>query len=480
MNSEPSAQSHHRSESMTVKTWIKTLFLLTCTTPLAFPCGGHGKMTCRLELDRKILPALPKQKAVLKVTLTAPRLKFSNRSPVNLAVVLDRSSSMRGEKIQYAKDGTLQALRQLNNGDAFSLVTYSSGVYTLVPSATNRDADAIANLIANISAGGSTALFGGVSQGAAEVRKHLASPFIHRVLLLSDGLANIGPSSPSELGRLGAALQKEGISVSTVGVGFDYNEDLMTHLSQASDGNTYFAESADMLPQIFAEELGGVFNVVAQKVDVTLSFPEGVRPLRIVGREGRIRGNTVEVPLNQLYAGQDKYALVEVEISDGRADQTREIARAQISYWDLGKNATVQANGRVEATFSKDEKTVLASTNQAVVQEHLLNEYAVKQLKATELYDQGKQKEALDLLKYENAYLRSKGEETKNEVLIKRAEQMETLAKELEQEGYSKKNRKWLKTDSLQIRSQQAPQIDRKKQSEKPSSEKSKKDSKRY
>ena len=83
-----------------------------------------------------------------------------------------------------------------------------------------------------------------------------------------DGLANVGPASPDDLGRLGASLMKEHISVSTIGLGTDYNEDLMTKLSGQSDGNSYFAETSDDLPGIFTKELGDVLSVVASKVSV--------------------------------------------------------------------------------------------------------------------------------------------------------------------------------------------------------------------
>ena len=76
----------------------------------------------------------------------------------------------------------------------------------------------------------------------------MESEYVHRIILLSDGQANVGPSSPGDLGRLGAALLKEGISVTTIGVGTNYNEDLMARLSQKSDGNTYFAEAERDLP----------------------------------------------------------------------------------------------------------------------------------------------------------------------------------------------------------------------------------------
>ena len=153
--------------------------------------------------------------------------------------------------------------------------------------------------------------------------------YVHRIILLSDGLANVGPSSPEDLGRLGAALIKENISVTTVGVGTDYNEDLMARLSQNSDGNTYFVESSGDLPRIFAAELGDVLSIVAKKVNLTIECPSGVRPIAIIGRDGRIKGQSVELYLNQLYGGQEKYALLKVEVPKAESGKEMEIAVAK-------------------------------------------------------------------------------------------------------------------------------------------------------
>ena len=86
----------------------------------------------------------------------------------------------------------------------------------------------------------------------------------------------------------------------------------MTRLARRSDGNTYFVSSSRDLPAIFKAERGDVLNVVARRVVVTVEFPVGLRPLAFVGREGAIRGQRAEFELNQLYGGQEKFALVEV------------------------------------------------------------------------------------------------------------------------------------------------------------------------
>ncbi|MCP3901224.1 MAG: VWA domain-containing protein [Desulfobacteraceae bacterium] len=417
------------------------------------------KVMLRVETEKSVLFAGPSQEVVLKVTLDAPSVPSSvERPPVNLSVVLDKSGSMGGEKMEYAKAAAIEAVQRLGASDVFSLVVYDSNVRTIIPAQKVRNIDHIIGKIQRIYPAGSTALFGGVSQGASEIRKHIGSEYVHRIILLSDGLANVGPESPAELGRLGAALIKENISVTTIGVGYDYNEDLMTRLSQKSDGNSYFVEASSVLPQIFASELGDVLNVVAKKVKVTITMPKGVEPISIIGREGRIKDRTVALSMNQLYGEQEKYALVKVKIPKSRTGSSMEIAKAEVHYENPFNKKTEVVYGKSVARFSKDYKVVKKSTNVDVVREYQRNLNALEQEKAISLSDKGRKKEAAQALKASAVKMKSVAKEYNDEVLLKEARDMEVQADVLEQEGMDKKMRKVLRTKSYQMKNQQKAQ----------------------
>ena len=413
-------------------------------------------MICKVEIDRKLLPANGPQTAIVKVTLDAPPPPEKIKRPaVNLSIVLDRSGSMSGQKLEKAKDAAIGALRRLGPRDIFSLVVYDHNVNTIIPAQLARNTEWIESQIKRIYSGGNTALFGGVSQGAAEVRKNLNGNYVHRIILLSDGLANVGPSSPDDLGRLGSALIKESISVSTIGVGMDYNEDLMTRLSQNSDGNSYFVESERDLPRIFSSELGDVLSVVAKKVQLFIECPKGVRPIRIIGREGRIKGKVVELYLNQLYGSQEKYALIEVEITSGKTGEKRDIASARCLYENPYTQQSEVSTGRVFAGFTKDKAMVRKSVNPKVYKDYYMNTNALSQEKAISLSDKGKKAEAVQELKQSATKLREAGEALNDADLLKQAEETEVQADQIEKEGMTKKYRKKLRTDSYQMKNQQ-------------------------
>lgn len=415
---------------------------------------------CRVETDRGLLPMGRENTVVVKVTLDARRPERpAERPAVNLAVVLDRSGSMGGEKIEKAKEAAIEALRRLDGRDIFSLVVYDTHVETLVPAQSAANTEWIEDRIRQIGPGGSTALFAGVSQGAAEVRKHIEGRYVHRIILLSDGQANVGPSSPDDLGRLGAGLMKEGVSVTTVGVGTDYNEDLMARLSQNSDGNTYFVNSSRDLPRIFAAELGDVLSVVASRVRLLIECPEGVRPLGVIGREARISGRTAELALNQLYGGQQKYVLVEVAIPAGRAGETRDVASARVEYLNALTQRNEEDRAFASTRFTDRPEEVERSVNVAVNKASEITRGAEAQEEAIRLADEGRAKDAASALRRSADRLRAAGGKFEDDELVREAEKIERQAAEIEtEEVLSAKGRKALRSDSFQTKNQQLNQ----------------------
>ncbi|MEI8242592.1 MAG: VWA domain-containing protein [bacterium] len=436
---------------------LGVLTLATCGCASPARAAPTARVTCTIELDRALLPAEAVQRTVMKIALRTPELASpAERPPVNLAVVLDRSGSMGGDKIERAKEAAIEALHRLGSRDLFSLVIYDHEVETVVPPQSAANTEWIEGRIRKIQSRGNTALFAGVSQGAAEIRKNIENrKYVPRVLLLSDGQANVGPSTPTDLGRLGTALMKEGIAVTTVGVGADYNEDLMTRLSQASDGNAYFAASSSELTRIFAAELGGVLKVAARQVVLEVTCTGGVKPLRIIGREGRIRGETVEITLNQLYGGQEKFVLVEVEIPAARAEEVKDIAVASCRYADAITQSEDKASTRATVRFTRDDKAVAGSVNVAVQKDIAINAAAIASDRAISMNDAGDNRLAAALLKKESDRLSKVASEYNLPEVAQQAVELEAKSKVLESRALNANERKTMRTDSYQQRNQQ-------------------------
>jgi Ca-activated chloride channel family protein len=248
-----------------------------------------------VDMEHPVLSAGPRQITYLKVGLTGFEWKKdAERPPLNVALVLDRSGSMEGEKLERAKDAAKMAVEFLSPRDILSIVTYESEVDVLLPATRVSDKRRIMRAIDGIYSAGNTALFAGVSKGAHELKKFIDRGRVNRVILLSDGLANVGPDSTDDLVDLGSGLRREGISVSTIGLGLDYNEDLMSSLAQASDGNHAFVREPADLTRIFDLEFKDAFEVVAKDVELVITCSRGIRPIRVLNREGEIDGNEIQ------------------------------------------------------------------------------------------------------------------------------------------------------------------------------------------
>ncbi len=335
----------------------------------------------------------------LKIKLTGFDLpKSSNRPPVNIALVLDRSGSMKGEKIQQAKRAALAAIDRLRDDDIVSVVTYDTNVRVLVPATKASDRESIRQAIEGIQADGNTALFAGVSKGAAEVRKFRDDKHVNRIILLSDGLANVGPSSPSELEQLGQSLLKEGISVSTLGLGSGYNEDLMTSLASASSGNHVFIENADNLVGVFNNEFDDLLSVVASEFSIQIKLASSMRPVRSLGNKADIQGQVIRIPLAQLYARQERYFILEVEVAAGVDGQESPLADVQIQYRNMQTNTTDQLGSKIAVRYSSKPEKVEADIDVEAKVLTAVQIAAERNREATALRDAGKIAEAKLLL----------------------------------------------------------------------------------
>jgi Ca-activated chloride channel family protein len=373
--------------------------LATALIVLAAAISRAEEIKVTAALGHPVLLADQKQTSYLKVSLTGfSTSRMEKRTPVNVAIVLDRSGSMTGEKLRKAKEAAIMAIERLGPNDIVSVVAFDDTIRVIVPATKLSDRFAISSAIERIEAGNRTALFAAVSKGAAEVRKFLDRHRVNRVILLSDGNANVGPSSPSDLAELGASLIKEGISVTTVGLGSDFNEDLMTQLARRSDGNHAFAEDATDLARIFNHEFGDILSVCAQELVVRIRCASGIRPVRVLGREADITGSTVTVKLNQLYSDQQKFVMLEVEVPPVAEGRTRDIASVSVFYANMATKTAENLSRSVAARFSASTRIVTENEN-ADVMAAAIEMIAVENSKrAMALRDSGKIEDARKLL----------------------------------------------------------------------------------
>ena len=370
----------------------KTLLTLGLATGLVVPLFAGETLHLNLVPDRDVLLRNRPQEVVVKIDLNAiaDRQKH-RRTPLNLAVVLDKSGSMSGAKLEKAKQSALQLVDRLTSRDVFSLVIYSDEARVLVPAQQVEDKEALKDKIEGIEAGGSTALYAGVKTGARQIQEYFSSKRINRVILLSDGLANVGPSSTRDLRRLGSDLAEKGISVTTIGVGDDYNEELMAGLAEASDANYYYVQDTEKLPEIFAKELGELLTVAAREIRIEITCPDGVKPLGFIGRSETFEDQKALVNLSQFTLGQGRYLFLRCLVTRPEP----EVVRVKVSYTDELDNGSEQSASAVVKIRYTDEPMVAdRSINSAVNAEKVLMLTAEAKDKAIAFADAGDYKHA--------------------------------------------------------------------------------------
>ena len=444
---------------MKVYAYTKSLMLaVSLVVPAVAGAKGMqaGQVVLRPLLGQPVVLAGQKQKAFLQVALTGFALQADReRAPANIAIVLDKSGSMQGAKIREAKRAAIMAVQRLSAQDIVSIVTYDSSVRVVVPATRASDKHSIISAIQSIQAGGNTALFAGVSRGAGELRKFLSEERVNRVILLSDGLANRGPSSPGELAELGARLVREGISVTTLGLGLGYNEDLMTQLAMASEGNHAFIENAGELAAIFDYEFGDVLSVVAQDVVIEIRCAEGIRPLRVLGRDAEISGSTVIVYMNQLYSQQDKYVLLEIELPAYVAGEVKNAAEVYVTYDNMITRRTDELKGLANFEVSASPREIEGRINREVMTEAVALLANEESKRAVVLRDQGRVSEAQDVLEKNAEYLKQEAEKYNSQRLESLSADQEESAEAVDDGSWSR-TRKLLREQQYKTDTQQA------------------------
>lgn len=215
-------------------------------------------------------------RALIRLEGQAPATD-SARAPLNLSLVLDRSGSMHGEKLAAARDAAAFLVRRLSPEDRVTVVAYDGDVHTIADAHTPRAA--VAPLIQQIEPGGSTNLSGGWLRGRELVaaRSRGEKRGMNRVLLLTDGRANMGITDAQKLTGLCASASRTGVTTTTVGFGADYDEALLRAMADAGGGNTYYIERPDQAPGVFEEEIEGLLSLAAQNVAIEVRPSDAVQ-----------------------------------------------------------------------------------------------------------------------------------------------------------------------------------------------------------
>jgi Mg-chelatase subunit ChlD len=282
---------------------------------------SSGRWSARTE--RTLIRATGGSERFVLVELTAPtaRREPGHRRPqANLAFVVDRSGSMGGSaKFDLARQGVIEGLRRLDRDDRFCVVVYDNEIDVVVPStlATREAIQLAERSLAAVEPRGSTDLGGGWLRGAEQVASHLSVDGVNRVLLLTDGLANVGIQSADELARHAAELRARGVATSTIGVGNDFDEALLQAMADAGGGHFYFAGSMPEILDHLTSEVGEALDVTVREAVLDVTTPPGVTVRTLTPHPITDRGERASVRVGDLVSDQAVRVVLRVSFPVG-------------------------------------------------------------------------------------------------------------------------------------------------------------------
>lgn len=229
--------------------------------------------------QRAKLCAAREQTLDVLIRITPPNLEATNaaRPTLNLSLVLDRSGSMGGSKIVSARETAMYCVDQMLASDGLSVIVFDEEVRALFTSQHVTDKQMMKDLLARVEVRGTTALHEAWVRGGLEVSEHLLNEGINRVILITDGQANVGLTDTDQIVTQAMELHKRGVSTSTIGIGEDFNEDLLQPMAQSAGGNAWHVERPEDMQRIFQVELEGLINQFAQRVSLGCIPADGVR-----------------------------------------------------------------------------------------------------------------------------------------------------------------------------------------------------------
>jgi len=310
------------------------------------------------RLGHGTLPKAARGETYLFAQVTASEDKVAPAAvaPMNLAVVIDRSGSMKGERIANAMNAAVFALERMRDGDSISVVSFDTAAQVVVPptriGAGNHSS--IESAIRNIRLGGDTCISCGLQEGMQQLAlTSLGGDRINRMILLSDGATNAGIRDLAGLRSMANRMHGRGVTISTIGVDIDFDEKIMAAIANEANGRHYFVANASGLPAVFGQEFDDLLASVAKETELAIELAPGVEVAEVFDRSFRREGNRLIVPFGTFSAKQEKTVLVKLRVPTDREGE-QPIADLTLAFRDLVRKSDGSCNGTLIADVRSD------------------------------------------------------------------------------------------------------------------------------
>ena len=281
------------------------------------------------------------REAVLQIGFTTAEVnERSDLRPLNLVFVIDKSGSMAdSDKMSRVKDGLRTMVTKLRPDDIVSIVTFDYSARVLHAASPVGNGDELRYAIDCLVPDGGTNLHSGLMLGYTEARKYFRPGATNRVILLTDGIANVGVTSPSRIASDSLACNQRGVDLSTIGVGMDLNNDLLRTLARSGHGLYHFISDYKDINKVFVNEVQSLISSVAKNVQVRIEYGPGLRLEKIYGYQPRYGNGNVSVTMDDMNNG-----LTQVIMAKFRTDSLTNTlpVKVRLSYYDVKRKCPVE------------------------------------------------------------------------------------------------------------------------------------------
>lgn len=284
------------------------------------------------------------------------------RLPLNLSLVIDRSGSMDGEPLEQAKRACALVVDMLDATDVLSVITFEDGADVVMPARRMTNKALVKDYISRIHAGNTTNLYEGLVTACQQVASVKTDTSLNRVLLLTDGEPTAGTKDfPSIIGQVGEQKAR-GITVSTLGYGPGFSEELLSGIARRSGGNCYYASSPQALPGIFQREVESLLRITARNLRLRVFLPRGVSARQVYGHQPVFGPRTAEITLSDVEQGTGLSSLWELEMTP-RPAGTYRVALAELLYDDAITGRPEKLSAEAVVDFTTDRPLIVSGAN---------------------------------------------------------------------------------------------------------------------
>lgn len=342
----------------------------------AIPAPADAPVRVTAQLDRTAVLQGSDGSVHVEVSIqTTSSDATSTRVPSDFIVVADRSGSMQGEKLEYAKQAIRQLIARLGPEDRFALVTYESSAELRVPltAASAESRSRFLREVRELEVAGGTNMSGGLDLALRQIQRADDSRRATRVLVLSDGMANEGDRTLDGLvARARSSVERRAV-LSAIGIGSDFDETVMTSLANAGAGAFYYLAKLEVLPTFLDAELKTAKETYAQGAELRFREAPGVRVTSVSGLPVRRDQGLVVVPIGSLYAQHERKLWLTLRLT---TEQLREhdLGQLSVTYHRDGKTLEQRAPELPRVACISDPATFRARIAQPVWERAILEE----------------------------------------------------------------------------------------------------------